>query len=90
VSVVLKITGLANGGETPASGQYVRAYDPDANGGLGHVGITPDVRQAMRFASTELAIEKWRQTSSVKPDRDDGQPNQPLMAFRIVMETVKP
>lgn len=89
MSVVLRIKGLANGGETPLAGAYVKTYDPDAHGGRGSVTGTENVTEALRFPDTAAAFERWRVTSSVEPFRADGHPNRPLTAFTVEMLTVK-
>lgn len=64
-------------------GRYVCGYDPDAHQGLGQVWSTPFPQNAIKFASVVDAAQFLRQTSKVKPIRDDGKPNKPLTAFTV-------
>lgn len=85
---VIQIEALAGAvihSEWPQDGRpaYVRRFDPDANGGLGEVIWTQDVRLAWRFRDQVEAMEYWRQPSTVLPLRPDGKPNRPLTAYSI-------
>jgi hypothetical protein len=70
-------------------GKYVRTYDPDYGDGLGRVWGTDDPSDAILFESVGKALEFWRQPSTVKPLREDGNPNRPLTAFTIEMVPVE-
>ena len=79
---VIRILARA-AGVTPANERemYVKAYDPDAFNGRGHVEFTPNPKQALMFDTTMAAIDFYRQQSRVKPTRPDGRPNRPLTAW---------
>lgn len=86
---VLRILGLAGdlSRRTHADGQWVKAYDPDANDGRGALATTDDPADARRFVAVGDAWDFYRQTSRVHPVRlTDGQPNRPLTAFSVVIE----
>jgi hypothetical protein len=73
-------------GKTPTLGPYLKAYDPDGNGGAGTWELTDDKAQAMRFADEVEATECWRAQSTVVPLRIDGNPNRPLTQFNVTIE----
>jgi len=63
----------------PLEGEYLVAYDPEAEGGKGFVESTPDLQKARRFTFAEA----WQTLGTVprsKPTRPDGKPNRPLTA----------
>lgn len=64
-------------------GPYLQWSDPDAHNGAGDEGWTPDLSEAMRFASFMDAMDCWKAQSSVRPFRSDGRPNRPLTAFSV-------
>lgn len=64
-------------------GALLKSFDADAMEGYGLVEWTDDVAEARRFQSFTAAMDCWRQDSTVRPLRDDGEPNRPLTAFTI-------
>lgn len=62
---------------------WLRAYDPDAYWGRGHVKVTTDPLEAKMFADATEATAEWRLVSHVRPVRRDGKPNRPLTAFTV-------
>jgi hypothetical protein len=59
------------------------SYDPDAHDGLGLAEWTTDPMEAMRFSDQAAALARWKQTSTVRPLREDGKPNRPLTAVTV-------
>lgn len=91
---VIRIVGLVSGGPSPFDGQYLKEYDPDRRGidpdghiMLAHVTTTPNPDEAMRFAGVADAQGTWARKSTRWPIRPDGQPNRPLTAFTVSLET---
>ncbi len=80
---VIKLLGLASGGEHPDAGRWLASFDPDAIEGRGLVTGTDDRAQALRFSNAAAAMRFWRQRSKRRPTRQDGQPNRPLTAFTV-------
>lgn len=67
-------------------GQYLQHYDPDAYQGGGWAEWTTEPSLAIRFRTRTEAFTYWRQTSTIRPRRDDGKDNRPLTAFTISIE----
>ena len=92
MSYVIRFAGMAGihigPGELPEAGDYLAAYDPDANDGRGAVTWTPDWEQARLFDNHKDAFDFWRQQSKVLPIREDGKPNRPLTACSIEVTTL--
>lgn len=84
---IVGVPGLAPSPPGPGP-YYVKFYDPDAFDGRGDVETTPDIQQAMHFPTSLEAFMFWKQTSTVRPLREDGSPNRPLTAFTITTEVV--
>lgn len=75
--------------------QYIAFYDPDAHaaGSLyptGHVRLTSDVKEAIRFATKDDARLFILQQSRITPLRPDGVPNRPLIGWSLAIERVPP
>ncbi len=90
MSVVIRIQWLA-GGTTFAEnvdGQYVKTFNPDAFDGRGAMTATPKIEDAIHFPDAGAAMEFYRQTSTIRPLREDGKPNRPLTAFTVSIERV--
>lgn len=81
--IAIKIVCDALGRRTAIDGMYVKRFDPDAKQGRGELVATPDVHDALTFASTTEAHAFWVQTSKVQPVRSDGKPNRPLTAYNV-------
>ena len=79
----LKIEGFA---QSNIDGQYLVAFDVDANEGRGSFVFTPDVEGALRFADIAHALEAWKTQSTARPKRPDGHANRPLTAFTMTFE----
>lgn len=71
------------------AGQYLASYDPDGMAGFGVFTGTTDSAKAMRFDDIGAALACWKQKSTVRPWRDDGEPNRPLTAFTVTFKTVE-
>jgi hypothetical protein len=67
------------------SGMFVQAYDADGNDGLGHVEFTGDLTKALQFDELHAASSAIYAQSTLRPLRDDGEPNRPLTAYTIAV-----
>jgi len=77
------LTGSVGQGEfTPG---WLKAFDPEAFNGGGHVDITTNPSYALKFDSTSDCLRLWNMSPVCKPYREDGAPNRPLRAFSIVI-----
>lgn len=72
--------GQADGRPLPGDGQYLKAFDFEANGGQGAIILTSDLSKARVFADFAEAFEFYRRSPKCKPLREDGRPNRPLTA----------
>lgn len=79
---VLEVAGAQTMPGDPA-GMYVVDCDVDAHDGRGDAELTDDWVRAKRFANIEEALTFYRRESTVKPLREDGQPNRPLTAYTV-------
>ena len=82
----MEMAGRVLSGKPPRGRARIVDADPDAEDGRGVVTWTDDLATARKFASPFLAIEFWKQQSTVRPTREDGKPNRPLTAFTVVLE----
>lgn len=64
-------------------GKWLSKADVDYAGGRGMADFSIFPTQALRFDSMQEAWAFWQQQSTVKPLREDGQPNRPLTAFTV-------
>lgn len=83
---VIRCVGLAGTTQTGQGapvGAYLVEYDPDAHDGRGGATWTEHLMWARRFDDAAAALEFWRQPSTVRPTREDGEPNRPLTAFTV-------
>ena len=78
--IVMKLFGAANGQPTPFDGQYLKAFDFEAEGGRGLIDMTPDVNQARMFNDMAAALYFYNRQPKIKPFREDGMRNRPLTA----------
>lgn len=83
---VMRAVGFPSGRPCPFAGQYLKSMDFDAHGGLGDGEFTDRVEEAKHFASQAAALAFWRTASSVRPLRDDGEPNRPLTSTTVQIE----
>lgn len=84
--IVIRVLGLALPGQskrTALDGAYIRAYDPDAHNGYGHIIGTLNVNEALTFATAGEAFALYRSISRTKPFRPDGKPNRPLTSYTV-------
>ena len=65
------------------AGLFVQDADVDAFDGMGQATLTPDRHLAKSWASKVEAFDFWMTQSTVRPTRDDGQPNRPLTAYSV-------
>lgn len=80
MSVVMILRGQADGRPTPYDGQYLKAFDFEANGGQGLADMTPHVEHAKRFPTLHDALSFRNMVPANKPLRADLGPNRPLTA----------
>lgn len=83
--VCARLPFTARPGQPDVTGQYLKAYDPEAHGGLGHAEWTTDPAEAMTFPGVAEAQDCWTQVPKARPRRGDGRPNRPLTAFSITL-----
>jgi len=83
---LIRAVDFANGAPCPFAGQWLKEFDFDADDGRGFGVFTDNRAEAVRFGSRRLALLFWRTTSSIKPIREDGEPNRPLTAMSIDIE----
>jgi hypothetical protein len=76
-------TEIAQNKDRSPVGLYLQSYDPDAMNGLGQATFTRSPEDARGFHSPEAAATEWKRTSSVRPTREDGNPNRPLTAYSV-------
>lgn len=88
-SVVLRAVEFADGEPCPFAGQFLKSFDFDAYGGEGFGEFTDKLKEAKRFEDTEAALQFWRTPSTVKPYRDDGEPNCPLTCTTVEIVRLK-
>jgi hypothetical protein len=89
VKYAIKAIGFANGAECPHADHWLRSFDHDALGGIGHGVFTTKATHAKRFATSAEAMIFWNKVSTVRPLRADGRPNKPLTALSIIVEPLE-
>jgi hypothetical protein len=82
---VIQVVGPVLGPPSGIEGEYIVAFDPDANLGRGELVTNRDVAKAKQFGSPEDAFRFYRQQSTKVPKRPDGLPNRPLTAFTVTV-----
>lgn len=83
---VVEVTGKVAGVMRRAvAGTFISAFDPDAHDGRGEASYTRNPRRAVTFDSPTEAMAYWQQTSTVRPLREDGEPNRPLTAISVAL-----
>jgi len=88
VSAVILAVGFADGSPCPHANHWLKHFDHEANNGQGHGVFTLDPDEAMRFRNAADAMTFWSKQSLVRPRRPDGQPNKPMTALTVVIETL--
>lgn len=83
MTYVLRLMGDALGQATPWDGQFLKAYDPEAE----TWEWTPLTEAALHFTDAGAALSCWKQVSRVRPVRRDGKPNRPLTQFTVEVFT---
>ena len=78
---LIRALAFANDVPCPHAGEYLKAFDHEALGGIGFGEFTPDPSEAMQFDSAGEAMAFWNRQSRVRPLRQDGKPNKPLTAL---------
>lgn len=72
--------------QVPRLPRWLRTADVEAHDGRGDVTFTLLAHEALAFPDQVAAFEFWRQQSTARPLRPDGQPNRPLTAFTVSIE----
>lgn len=67
---------------------YLESYDLEYADGVGAAWLTRDPDKALRFDDAKAAMDAVMSSPKSKPVRDDGEPNRPLRAFTINIQTV--
>jgi len=98
VPVIIQLVGLVGGQATGYDGEYVQEYDPsttfpgcpDEHQRAGECWLitTPNPALAKRYAGFLEAMAEWNRVDERQPIRQDGNPNKPLSAFSIVVDTI--
>jgi hypothetical protein len=83
---VIRNLGLANGSAGSVPGQYLKWYNPEARGGMGDWGWTPNKEEALSFEDPIEAFKLYISVPGNRPRRPDGRPNKPLTSFTIIIE----
>lgn len=89
MSVIMQLHGTAMGEATPFDGQFLKAFDFEADGGTGLIDMTPDKAEAKRFDTLADAMTFYQTSPKCQPFRPyDGKPNRPLTATNWGFENV--
>lgn len=80
---------FANGTPCPHAGHYLKKFDHEHDHGRGFGVFTPHRKKAKRFDSREELFEFWQRVPKNWPYRADGQPNRPMTALTVTIETVE-
>lgn len=78
--------GSVSGPQGPIERAFVKSYDPDGHDGQGDLEITADPADAHVYADAGEALAAYHAQSTVRPLREDGKPNRPLLAFTVTFE----
>ena len=76
----------------PAADGFVSVHDDHAviSSPLGgRITLTTDHANARRFPSMAEAFEAWNTVSTMRPTRPDGEPNKPLTALTVEIESAR-
>lgn len=77
---VMKLVAAADGSRLRHAGEYLKAFDFEAGGGVGLIDMTADVADAMTFADMAEMHSFYTRSPVCNPRREDGLPNRPLTA----------
>jgi hypothetical protein len=88
MQVALRVLTSASTGAEPVDPTWVKSCDVDAMDGFGLAELTSDPTEALLFDSMVEAWTFWRQQSTARPLRDDGEPNRPLTAYTVEIGTI--
>lgn len=87
--IVMQLVCDASGTPSEFDGRYLKAFDADLNYCNGHIEVTADKREALRFANGGAALECWKRQSRTHPLRPDGEPNRPLTAYTVTFKAAE-
>ena len=85
---VIEVHGLVGrqlGDATDPEGLFVAEYDPDGMNGCGSVKLTANLSEAKRYTDGSAAVREYMRQSTIRPLREDGEPNRPLMAYTVAI-----
>jgi hypothetical protein len=88
MAVLMILCGDALGRPTGFDGQFLKAFDFEAHGGVGLIDMTLDLQQALKFADLAEAVAFWKRSPKCQPTRPDGRPNRPLTATNWEFRTI--
>lgn len=74
---------IADGTRSLFEGMFLKHFDPDGCGGRGVDAWTDDPGQAIHHAEAKDAFTTWTKQSTVRPLREDGEPNRPLTGYTV-------
>lgn len=83
IVAIAGLEGMPAQTKRPEVGLYVKAFDPEANYGRGHVIATANLQEALRFENKGAAMAFWKQVPKCRPLRPDGKPNRPMTAYTV-------
>ena len=83
---VIICRGFADDRPCIAEGLFLHGFDADAENGRGMVSWTKNLDEARTMGRID-AMKLFMRQSTVRPFRDDGEPNRPLTAFNIEIVT---
>lgn len=91
MSCIIRLVSTVAGVATEFDAKYVKKYDPTYVRPEGYDGgileVTADPKEALRFPDFEAAMTAYRQAFGT---RADGQPNRPLTAWSIEIDSLLP
>jgi len=80
----IRLLGRAGGAVDWTRVVWLAGYNPEAEGGRGHIVATMDRARAMEFESQAQAMACYLAVPVCHPVRDtDGKPNRPLTGYAI-------
>ena len=85
-NIVIISLGPADGVNDGSVGLYLAEYDANGRSGHGRIRWTANRADALKFEDLSQAIACWKQQSTTRPIRPDGEPNRPLTAYSISFE----
>jgi hypothetical protein len=89
---VAKLVMFMPTGAMPDRPCYLKSYDPNVvapdRRSAGDIQSTINIGEAVQFETIEKLYECYMQVCEPMPLRPDGEPNRPLTAFTITVESI--